>query len=109
MDINDLTAGQAKELAKMLDAKDTKTPFEIGKSYLFRTVTHIELGRVVEMVGKFAVLEEASWIADTGRYHDCLRDGTPEEIEPYPNGTIVNTDSLINAAPWEHDLPREQK
>jgi len=106
-----------KVLEMLLDAKSEKTetksdqqiPFEVGEAYLFRTVTHIEVGRVKEIVGKFAILEDASWIADTGRYHDCLKVGTFSEVEPYPLYTGLNTDTLINFAPWPHDLPREQK
>lgn len=113
MNINELTIGQAKELAEMFGGasqqKQQESPFVIGEAYLFRTVTHIEVGRVKRIVGQFVELEEASWIADTGRYHNCLRDGTFSEIEPYPLYTGVNTQSLINYAPWPHALPRDQK
>lgn len=113
MNINDLTIGQAKEIKSLVSGDSQESsgqlPFEIGKAYLFRTVTHIEVGRVVRIVGQFVELEDASWIADTGRYHDCLRDGVFSEVEPYPLYTGVNTSSLINYAPWPHDLPREQK
>ena len=97
------------ELALTSDTKEPGLPFEVGEAYLFRTVTHIEVGRVIKITGKFVTLEEASWIADTGRYHDCLKKGVFNEVEPYPLTTIVNTDSLINAAPWPHELPTEQK
>ena len=88
---------------------DSELPIKVGEAYLFRTVTHIEVGRVKGITGKFVKLESASWIADTGRYHDCLRDGTFSEVEPYPLYTCLNTDSLINFAPWPHALPTEQK
>ena len=108
MNINDLTIGQIKEIQN-LNMGNSELPFVIGESYLFRTVTHIEVGRVKRIVGQFVELEDASWIADTGRYHDCLRDGTFSEVEPYPLYTGVNTQSLINYAPWPHKLPRDQK
>ena len=88
---------------------ENKLPFEIGKAYLFRTVTHIELGRVDSICGKFVKIVDASWISHTGRYSECLLNGTIKESEPYPDYSIVNTDSLINSAPWGHDLPREPK
>ena len=48
MNIDDLTLGQMKEIKKMIgggnDAEKSGVPVEIGKPYLFRTVTHIELG-----------------------------------------------------------------
>lgn len=112
MNINDLTIGQAKELANLFGNTteiNTNSMIEVGKAYLFRTVTHIELGRVVEVQGNLVKLEEASWIADTGRYHNALKDGQLNEIEPYPDYTVVNLSSLINFAPWAHPLPREQK
>lgn len=109
MDIDNMTYGELKEIAKLFNTAPSQVPVEIGKAYLFRTVTHIEVGRVVAVNGKFVTLEDASWIADTGRYHDCLVMGTFNEVEPYPETTTVNTDSLINFAPWPHDLPDEQK
>lgn len=111
MNINDLTIGQAKELAAMfgLTAQTKPCPVEVGKAYLFRTVTHIELGRVVEIIGDFVKLEDASWVADTGRYHNALKDGTLNEVEPYPDYTIVHLGAMVNIAPWNHKLPREQK
>lgn len=111
MDINELTLGQVKELKEMFGgcAVPSESPFKIGEAYLFRTVTHIEVGRVKAIKGQFVELEDASWIADTGRYHDCLSRGVFNEVEPYPLYTGVNTQSLINYAPWPHELPKDQK
>jgi len=112
MNIDDLTLGQLKEIKAMDNSVSSSTqdlPFKIGEAYLFRTVTHIEVGRVTRIIGQFVELEEASWIADTGRYHDCLTEGVFNEIEPYPLYTGINTQSLINYAPWPHNLPKEQK
>ena len=106
MSIEDLTV---KELISTFGEGIKKYPVKVGDSYLFRTVTHIEVGRVVEVIGQFAKIEDASWIADTGRYHNCLKDGVFDEVEPYPDYSVVNMDSLINIAPWNHALPREQK
>lgn len=83
MNINDLTLGQIKEIQEMVTPKTEETPFKIGESYLFRTVTHIEVGRVKKIIGQFVELEDASWIADTGRYYDCLKYGVFNEVEPY--------------------------
>lgn len=110
MSINDLKIGDLLKITELFGAKENKKiPLEVGNSYLFRTVTHIEVGRVKSVDGDFVTLEDASWIADTGRYHDCLRDGVFSEVEPYPLYTVVNASSLINFAPWPHDLPKEQK
>ncbi len=103
---------QVKTILDLLDGvthSETKSPVEIGHSYLFRTVTHIEVGEVTKICGDFVTLKTASWIADTGRYHDCLKNGVFNEVEPYPNGSTINMGSMINFAPWEHPLPTEQK
>ena len=85
-------------------------PFiEVGKAYLFRSVTHIELGEVVEVYGDFVKIVKASWIADTGRYHDCLKYGELNEVEPYTEPDVVHLSSLINFTEWKHALPLEQK
>lgn len=110
MNIDELTYGEIKEIKNIFDHASTGiVPFEVGKAYLFRTVTHIEVGRVVRIIGQFVELEDASWIADTGRYHDCLVGGIFDEVEPYPLYTGINTQSLINYAPWPHALPKEKK
>ena len=113
MNYEDLTIKQVKEIQSMFGGGTKKSPVEIGKAYLFRTVTHIELGRVVAICGDFVTLEDASWVADTGRYHNALRDGllaqNESEIEPYPITSTVNLGSLINFAPWPHELPTVQK
>jgi hypothetical protein len=55
------------------------------------------------------LLQDAAWIADTGRFADALKDGTLGEVEPFPNEAIVGRGSIIDAAIWDHPLPREQK
>ena len=112
MNINDLTIGQAREISQIFQSKAVNLvsiPVEIGKAYLFRTVTHIEVGRVLGIDGVFITLENASWIPDTGRYHNCLRDGVFNEVEPYPETTTINSSSIVNFTPWLHELPTEQK
>lgn len=108
IDIDKLTIGEAKEIARLTTNESKENPFSIGKKYLFRTVTHIDVGKVVNICGDFIILENASWIADTGRYHDCLSKGVFKEVEPYPDQVFLNMPTLIDAAPWPHDLPMEQ-
>lgn len=93
--------------------KSNNSLIEVGKSYLFRTVTHIELGEVDTIDGDLVKIINASWIPDTGRYHDALKNGIESqlnsEIEPYPEFSIINLGSLINISPYNHPLPTEQK
>ena len=110
MNIEDLTIKQAKELSQMFGGSCAKSsPFEVGKDYLIRTVTHIDVGHVTAIYGDFIAMNNASWIADTGRYYDCLVKGTFNEVEPYPDEVFINMSAIVDAAPWPHDLPKEQK
>ena len=88
-----LTYGQIKEISALFNDNENKTtfsPFVVGEKYLIRTVTHIDLGKVVAVYQQEIVIVNASWIADTGRYHDALMTGSRREVEPYPAGTACN-------------------
>ena len=84
-------------------------PYRIGVSYLIRTVTYAALGRLVRVTEHELTLEDASWVADTGRFTNALRDGTLSEVEPVFHPMIVGRGALVDANVWEHALPREQK
>jgi len=111
MDINELTIGQAKELSELFAAKGEciANPFEVGTKYLIRTVTHIQTGLCSNRCGVFVFLTDAAWIADTGRFADCLEKGNFSEVEPYPSGVWVNTTAIIDFSEFGHELPRSQK
>lgn len=115
MNIDDLTFGQIKEIAGMFPESSTNTtndlqPYEIGKAYIIRTVTYMNIGTVVQVGGQEIVLEDASWIPDSGRWADALRDGTLQEVEPYPSGrVIVGRGAVVDAAVWNHPVPRDQQ
>lgn len=82
--------------------------FKIGQAYLFRLVTLYYTGRVVKVTPKEIILEDAAWIADTGRFSDALKTGKLNEIEPI--GTvIIGRGAVIDASLWTHKLPMEQK
>lgn len=73
-------------------------PFEIGAIYLIRTVTMIDLGRVIAANDRWIVLVDAAWIANTGRFADSLRSGKYSEVEPFPDGRVIlSADSIIDA------------
>ena len=81
----------------------------IGQAYLIRTVTMHYTGRVVTITDSDVWLEDAAWIADTGRYADSLLSGELSEVEPYPQGVAVSRGVIVDFAPWPHKLPRSQK
>lgn len=88
----------------------SKHPYEVGKLYIIRTVTMYHLGRLTEVWPNELVLEDASWVADTGRFHECVQKGTVREIEPFPEGrVVVGRGAIIDACVWKHDNIRTAK
>ncbi len=83
-------------------------PFTIGQSYFIRTVTYHLVGRVKAIVGTNLILESASWVADSGRFMQAIKNGTLNEVEPVGDA-IVNMTSYTDAFPWNHALPETQK
>ena len=114
MNINDLTIGQARELANLFGntarKEDTSgCAWEIGKNYLIRTVTMIDTGRLVAVTEHELVIEDAAWIADTGRFSDALQKAEFNEVEPFPEGrVIIGRGGIIDAVQID-TLPRKQK
>ena len=79
----------------------------IGNKYYFRTVTYHQVGRVVKQIGNFLQLEDASWVAESGRFMQAIKNGSLSEVEPV--GTMfINIDSLVDLFPWIHNLPKDQ-
>lgn len=80
----------------------------IGKSYFFRTVTYHMTGKVKRIVGSFVVLTDAAWIADSGRFMDCIKSGKLNEVEPVGNA-YLNLSTVVDFFDWKHELPKTQK
>jgi hypothetical protein len=107
---------ELEELEKQVDSKKSEikyqkmeVPFKIGGAYFIRTVTYFATGRVKAIVGSFLVLEEAAWIADTGRFSNALASGVLDEVEPVEVDMFVNINSITDAFEWKKKLPREVK
>ena len=84
-------------------------PFEIGANYLIRTVTMIDTGKVVAASHKYVILENAAWIADTGRFSDALKKCQFNEVEPFPSGRVIlNATAIIDAVKLS-TVPTSQK
>ena len=63
---------------------------------------------VRDTIGKFLILDEASWVADSGRFHQAITKGTLNEVEPV-GSALVNLDSITDAFLWIFPPPRGQK
>ena len=100
MNINDLTIGQAKELVSMFPAQTAArddSALEIGANYLIRTVKMIDTGRLVAVTAHELVIEDAAWIADTGRFADAVAKAEFGEVEPFPAGHRTPKPGRCNA------------
>lgn len=110
MDINSLTIGQIKEIQSLIGVAHQEHGYKIGANYLIRTVTMIQTGRLVAVTQQELVLEDAAWIADTGRFSEALEKGSFSEVEPFPDGrVIVGRGAVIDATEIKFKIPRSVK
>lgn len=111
-DIENLTLKEIREINSLFN-KDSKNNdnsiWQIGKSYFIRTVTMHLTGKLEKITPKEMVLSNASWIADSGRFHDALKNGELNEVEPFVSDVILNRESIVDATEWIHKLPKNQK
>ncbi len=111
--IDNMTVKEIKHIQSLLKGGDGQgqSPYHIGKNYFIRTVTNYITGELIRVTPKELVLKNAAWIADSGRFMQFLKDGTPKEVEPFPDGeeVIVGRGAIIDAVTWRHELPRSQK
>lgn len=79
----------------------------VNGTWFFRTVTYHMVGKVTKRVGNLLRLEDASWIADSGRFADFIATGKASEAEPV--GTCyINMQAVVDVYPWKHALPKDQ-
>lgn len=109
LEISDETYERIKEQLNADEMVDVSTLDDlVGKKFFIRTVTYHVTGKVVKRMGAFVQLEDAAWIADSGRFSNAIKDGTLSEVEPV--GTMwVNLSSVVDFFPWKHKLPKDQK
>jgi hypothetical protein len=113
MNIDELTIGEAKELISMFEQRSAPPPvsraWQVGETYLIRTVTMIDTGRLVGVTDQELVLKDAAWIADTGRFADAIKSAEFNEVEPFPDGeVIIGRGAVIDAVKIKKS-PRSQK
>lgn len=85
------------------------TAYEVGKKYFIRTVTYHAVGLLTHIHDDGLVLSDAAWVADSGRFHNALKDGTLSEVEPFVDPVIINPACVVDATEWRHALPVSQK
>lgn len=96
-------------LQKVIELNGEESLWEIGKNYLIRTVTMIQLGKLKRVTDKELLLSDACWVADTGRFSEALEKGTLKEVEMFQRDVIVNRGAIVDATEWLTDLPKTTK
>jgi hypothetical protein len=79
----------------------------VGEKFFFRTVTYHLTGRVKKVIGSILELENAAWIADSGRFMNAIKEGKLSEVEPVGRA-FININSVTDFFPWKHPLPDKQ-
>ena len=79
----------------------------VGEKFYFRTVTYHLTGRVKKVIGSILELENAAWIADSGRFMNAIKEGKLSEVEPVGRA-YINIQSVTDFFPWRHSLPEKQ-
>jgi len=85
------------------------SPLFVGNSVLIRTVTYFQVGRITHLDALEVVLDDASWIADTGRFNEALRTGVFSEVEPLLGPVSVSRGAIVDVVTWSHPLPKDVK
>ena len=87
--------------------------FNIGENYLIRTVTFTYVGNLISVGDKELLMGDASWVADTGRFSDMLKNGIESqdnaEIEPCHVDIFIGRGAIVDMIPYNHELPTKQK
>lgn len=87
-----------QEWKRVPNGDDSNPYMEVGKDYFIRTVTHYYTGRLEWVGDKEIVLNDACWIADTGRFNEFISGKTVNESEPFVAGypVIIGRGSIID-------------
>lgn len=90
-------------------SKTEETFLEIGKPYLFRSVTMIYTGRLLKVNDKEFLIGEAAWIPDTERWMDAVTKSAFKEVEPYGDKNVMLSRGALLDVVEIPELVRKQK
>lgn len=90
-------------------SNNEKWKFLVGQKVFIRTVTYHSVGLVESVIDGVVKLSSASWVADSGRFHDVIVKGVPfSEVEPVGE-MFVNSDTVVDLFVYKFELPTQQK
>lgn len=109
LEISDETYEKIKAQLTEEESIDLDTLDEmVGHKWFIRTVTYHLVGKIHKRVGNFFYLKAASWVADSGRFMNAIKDGTLNEVEPVGD-CMVSIASIVDMFPWKHTLDLKQQ
>ena len=101
INIEDMTLKQVREIQNLVGHNQQQGaghPWKLEEYYVIRTVTMIQYGKLKAVYPQELVMEDCSWIADTARFHDFLKDPTKcNECEPFTDDVVIGRGSIIDA------------
>ena len=103
-----MTKEQYEKVKHLIETEEKK--FEaiedlVGGVVFIRTVTHYYTGRLVKISGCFAILEDAAWIGDTGRFSNFLKGEKDSNLEVEPMGKrAININAIIDIGSFPNVL-----
>jgi len=116
MNIDELTIGEAKELAAMFQKFETKltdaNPYTIGDTWFIRTVTYHLVGVLKAVYPQELVLKGGTvmWVSDDGRFTDAIAKGNFNETEIYGDqDVVVGRGSITDATRMKINIKVVQK
>ena len=111
LNISDETYELIKNQLKDTEKTDIKSLQDLeGKKLFIRTVTYHLVGKVEKVAGNIFQLSKASWVADSGRFMDAIKNGFGSSAEIEPLGEwFVNINAITDFGEWEHELPNKQQ
>ena len=84
---------------------ERRSQMKAGDKVYIRTVTYHHVGRVVRLTRSWVYLDDASWVADSGRFGDALETGSLSEVERTPGIVRVARGAIVDVYEWRHSLP----
>ncbi len=111
--IDDLTLGQIKEISSLVPqvkqgGNDECCPYLglLNKKIFIRTVTFYYTGILREIFNDTLILEDVSWIPDTGRFSEALKTGKLDEVEPFSEKEIrIGRGGIMDVSEFQFELP----
>lgn len=99
------------EKSSKTEKQQDEHPWVKGQAYLIRTVTMTLTGRLRFVGEKELELEDACWIADSGRFSKAILGewDSNSEHEPFKENLIVGRGSIIDATKLSCTLPKTVK